>query len=772
MSTMSSDRMDLLNQHNYQQRVQQVADAVPDIVCVYDLNEQRVTYTNRSLTAFLGYEDELWPQANPFFSGPFYSEEILHPDDVERVLRHQQQLAAIISNEVFELEYRVKPANGGWYWLRSRSTVFAKSQNGAVQKILVIVENITHRKHTEAEQSHQTARERLISRIAQRIHQSLDLQEILNTTVEDVRHFLQTDRVLIYRFAPNWSGTVAVESVGDEWISLLDVTIKDNCFAGTYAHSYRHGRIRAIDDIYAAGLAQCHIDLLSQFQVRANLVLPILQGDKLWGLLIAHHCRGARQWLPLEMGLLQELATQVAIAIQQSELYQRVQLLNTQLEQQVQERTLQLQQSLDFADVLRRVTDRIRDSLDESQILQTVVQELVSVLKVDYCCALLYNLERTAATVQYESSQIPLGSGLGQVLAVRDTIKVHERLLQGRHFEAYERDRAFYFQTADTGDLACPDLFDHFAAKLLCPIFLDPTAHMGDPAADRQTLMPFGTIGYLAVIDQTCRTFSEAEIKLVKQVANQCAIAVRQARLYQASQAQVEALEQVNLLKDDFLSTVSHELRTPVASMKLAIQMLTLSLASSALSEKTTRYLRILYDQCEREISLINDLLDLQHLEQGGQPLTFSEINLPAWVVQLVKPFHDRVKTRNQQLQVECPDILPRLLCDASNLERILVELLTNACKYSPSEALIKLSIQAQPEAMVFQVSNSGVEIPAQERSRIFDKFYRIPNADPWKQGGTGLGLALVQKLVDRVGGSILADSAPGQTWFTVQLPL
>jgi signal transduction histidine kinase len=638
---------------------------------------------------------------------------------------------------------------------------------------------ITHRPCLEEELKQQTERERLVSRIAERIHQSLDLQEILNTTVADVRQFLQTDRVIIYQFEENWSGVVVAESVEADWNQILGTMIKDPCFEKAVVNNQGRGRIQAVDDVRALGIAQCYADLLTEYQVRANLVLPITQGDKLWGLLIAHHCRGPRHWQLLEVELLQGLATQVAIAIQQSELYHQVRVLNTDLERLVQERTQQLQQSLNFADVLKRITDRIRDSLDEKQILEIAVREVASVLKVNYCCAAIYNSDRTTATVKYEFAHASLGSALGQALAVADT-KVHSKLFKGEHFEFYEQERVPYLQAAETGDMACPDLFDRFAAKLLCPIFLDPAScelnwELSEEFSEQSVCgAEPGAVGYLALIDQTYRVFSEAEIKLVKQVANQCAIAIRQARLYQASQAQVKALKRLNNLKDDFLSTVSHELRTPVTSMKIAIRMLDLSLKqdSQPQSEKTSRYLKILYDQCEREIGLITDLLDLQRLEADIQPLNPTKILLQLWLPQLIKPFQEQAKTRQQNLQVELPPNLPALTCDASSLERILTELLNNAYKYSPPEATIQLSVSTEAEKVYLTVSNAGVEIPASEISCIFDKFHRVPGSDPWKQGGTGLGLALVQKLVRHLGGTIRAESTSGQTSFTVELPL
>ena len=194
--------------------------------------------------------------------------------------------------------------------------------------------------------------ELLIAGMCDRIRQSLNLGEILNTTVEEVRQFLRTDRVIIYRFDPDWSGTVVVESVAPEYLATLDMVIQDPCFGADQIVPYQQGRIQAIADIFAGGLTPCYAEFLSQLQVRANLVVPILygvssqkrggegerlrpEGDKdaaLWGLLIAHHCSGSRQWQPIEIDLLKSLATQVAIAIQQSSLFEQLEAANQELQ--------------------------------------------------------------------------------------------------------------------------------------------------------------------------------------------------------------------------------------------------------------------------------------------------------------------------------------------------------------------------------------------------------------------------------------------------------
>ncbi|HEY9743655.1 MAG TPA: PAS domain S-box protein [Coleofasciculaceae cyanobacterium] len=184
--------------------------------------------------------------------------------------------------------------------------------------------DITERKQTEERLRQQAIREKLLAGMNQRIRQTLNLDAVLSTAVEEVRQFLACDRVIIYRFNPDWSGTIDVESVGQRWTPALGTQIEDTCFKKDKALFYQQGNIRAIDDIYDANLSQCHIELLEQFQVRANLVVPILQGEKLWGLLIAYQCSGTRQWKESSIELLRQLSVQLGIAIQQAALFQQV----------------------------------------------------------------------------------------------------------------------------------------------------------------------------------------------------------------------------------------------------------------------------------------------------------------------------------------------------------------------------------------------------------------------------------------------------------------
>lgn len=157
---------------------------------------------------------------------------------------------------------------------------------------------------------------RLFGDLAFRARQSLSKEEILKTTVQGARKALQTDRVLVYKFNPDWSGTMIAESVGDGWVKVLDVKIEDPCFKGRYVDLYRNGRVKATNDIYnEPGMTDCHIRTLEQYDVKANLVAPIRKDGELYGLLIAHNCAAPRAWQKSEMDFFSELATQTEYAL-------------------------------------------------------------------------------------------------------------------------------------------------------------------------------------------------------------------------------------------------------------------------------------------------------------------------------------------------------------------------------------------------------------------------------------------------------------------------
>jgi two-component system cell cycle sensor histidine kinase/response regulator CckA len=193
-------------------------------------------------------------------------------------------------------------------------------------QVTTLSRTATEFKLAEVVQQQETSRSVLVAEIAQHIRQSLKLEDILSTTVSEIWQFLQADRVFIYRFRPDWSGIVVTESVSSDYLPIVGRKITDSFFEKNCGWKlYQQGRIQVTEDIYTAGLSQCHIDLLAQLQIRANLVVPILQEESLWGLLVVNQCSSPRQWQQSDINLLSSLAMQVAIAIQQSALFEQVQ---------------------------------------------------------------------------------------------------------------------------------------------------------------------------------------------------------------------------------------------------------------------------------------------------------------------------------------------------------------------------------------------------------------------------------------------------------------
>ena len=292
---------------------------------------------NRSLGQTLGYtEAELLTTT---------TQALTHPDDRDSDQQAMQQLLAG-TIESCQLEKRYIHKQGQPVWLLSSVSLMRTAQGAA--PLTSSPKFTTSASASKPKKSYRSQNQQnyLLTAITLRIRQSLKLEEILATTVAEVRQYLHTDRVLIYRFDDNWGGTVVVESVDANWTPAMGETIRDTCFQAGSWRKYFRGRTQAIDDLDRADLTPCHRELLDRFQVRANLVVPIIQGrgatgrPQLWGLLVAHHCTSPRPWRSFEIDFLIQLADQVGIALSQAyllakETHQREQLVqhNLALEQ-------------------------------------------------------------------------------------------------------------------------------------------------------------------------------------------------------------------------------------------------------------------------------------------------------------------------------------------------------------------------------------------------------------------------------------------------------
>ena len=250
----------------------------------------------------------------------------------------------------------------------------------------------------------------------------------------------------------------------------------------------------------------------------------------------------------------------------------------------------------------------------------------------------------------------------------------------------------------------------------------------------------------------------------------------KQAKLYERMRHQVDQLRALNQLKDQFLSTISHELRTPLTSMTMAIRMLRQIDPSDP---RNASYLDILEQQCTQETNLINDLLMLQELETRQMRVQLQEIDLKVLLVHLSDSFQKKWQQKRLKLTTEWPDTPIQINSDRNGLGRVLQELLSNAAKYADPDSELQLTLTDQPPAGTITISllNIGAGIQSDDLPHIFDKFCRGQSATPNAIPGTGLGLALVQQLVQLLKGQIVATSQPlkgsssYQTCFRLILP-
>ena len=198
---------------------------------------------------------------------------------------------------------------------------------------------------------------RQLNEITLRMRETLDSEQIYKTALKGTREALGADRTLIYRFDERWQGMITAESVSPGFPVALGAKIADPCFAKDYVEKYRQGRVQATSNIYTAGLTDCYLGQLEPFQVKANLVVPILVNETLLGLLIAHQCSAPRDWQEGEINFFQQIAIQLSFALEQANLLQ------------------QSEEEARFDRLLNDVTLKIRQSLNREEILATAARE-------------------------------------------------------------------------------------------------------------------------------------------------------------------------------------------------------------------------------------------------------------------------------------------------------------------------------------------------------------------------------------------------------------
>ncbi|GAA6616198.1 GAF domain-containing protein [Scytonema sp. NUACC26] len=376
----------------------------------------------------------------------------------------------------------------------------------------------------------------LLISVSHRIWGARSEEDVLRTAVEEVRQVFKTDRVSVFRFDADWNGTFVAESVASGLPKTLWSTIHDPCFAAGYVEKYLQGRVRAIDNIYKAGLNDCHIGLLERFAVKANLIAPIITNNQLYGLFIAHQCSSPRMWQQPEIDLFTQLASQVGFALDHARLLEQV------------------DEKADRRQVFIDMTRRIRASLHKEDILKATVEETRKELRTDRVIVFGFD-ENWYGTVLAESV-LP-----GFPKALRANIK--DPCFAEGYVDQYQSGRVQATNNIYEAGLSSCHIgqLEPFAVKanLVAPILKDDKL--------------FGLL-----ITHQCsapRNWRQAEIDLFAQVAAQVGFALDHARLVSQIEQAYQTVKGTSIEQYHQNEVLQHQVSELLRERQVAIQNIT-----------------------------------------------------------------------------------------------------------------------------------------------------------------------------------------------------
>jgi len=265
--------------------------------------------------------------------------------------------------------------------------------------------------------------------------------------------------------------------------------------------------------------------------------------------------------------------------------------------------------------------------------------------------------------------------------------------------------------------------------------------------------------------------WGDRERRLVEAVLRQAEAALANAVLFESQQQLVVSLRQLDQEKSDFVSTVSHELRTPLTSIMGYLELLGAG-EGGPLTDDQAALVEVVARNSHRLLTLIEDLLILARIESGALSIHPVDVDAGELVRGIAAELAPQAAVRQVTVRLDVADGLPAVLGDAGQLERVLLNLFTNALKFTPPTGTITVSAHALDGLVQVVVADTGIGIPADELPRLFDRFFRASTAHQQAVPGTGLGLAIARRIVEAHGGTIAVESAVGAgTTVTIALP-
>lgn len=467
--------------------------------------------------------------------------------------------------------------------------------------------------------------------------------------------------------------------------------------------------------------------LLQASGVRAAANIPLLAGSQPIGWIVIQSHTDRYDFSERELRQYRALAAQAATALENRRLFEDVEARVNELS------------------VLTRIGRRIASTLDLNEVLSLIVEETINVTNATHASLALYNETENALEVRVMRGFTPGTETSTLGLLIRPGQGLHGRLLvtgQSVLVNDVRTDPDYMDVNSDT------------RSEFIAPI------RQGDLL-----------LGALNLESPVVNALTDADQRLIEALADQAAVAIANARSYEAERQAVERMREVDRLKTQFLANMSHELRTPLNSI-IGFSRVIMRGIDGPLTELQTTDLQSIYNSGQHLLSLINNILDLSKIEAGKMELASELIDLREIARSVMSTAIALVKDKLVKLEQEIPDNLPTVTADPTRVRQIMLNLISNASKFT-EHGKITLRIAVNEQEAQISVSDTGMGIPADKLDHIFEEFTQVDASTTRRVGGTGLGLAITRRFVEMHGGRIWVESQLGVgSTFTFTLPL